>query len=308
VQFPHPGVECRSRTDDVPWNTGPAHRRKFLVGAGRFVDVDERVGEAELVLWGEWEPPSQIERRWPVSGRLPRALHRPYWTTPLTPGFRHNTDPWVSGERMLYSNCRQTRMQPRRSNAAPRRVPTSMQELQRGSVICFGSRIAGEFCLDTVFVVASKERWSADADGELNVGDAFLTCTARPIAQTAASGCGCGSGSTATGCAVEANAELTLFRGATYDDPVDGMFSFVPARLASEEDPRFARPPIRIAGLINPASWRGPSGATRPLDIATIRNSWQSLKEQVATAGLVLGVSLDTPTRRVSPGQGGNPM
>jgi hypothetical protein len=306
VQFPHPGGECTARTDDVPWNTGPAHRRKFLVEAGRFVDIDEHVGDAELVLWGEWEPPSQIERRWPASGRLPRALHRPYWATPLTPGFRHNTDPWVWGERMLYSNCRQTRMQPRRSTDAPRRVPTSMQELQRGSVICFGSRVAGEFCLDTVFVVASKERWTGDDYDELDVDEAFLTCTARPIGHPAVSGCGCGPGGATTGCAVEAAVELTLFRGATYEDPVDGMFSFVPARLASEQDPRFARPPIRIDGLINPASWQSPSGATRPLDVGTIRDAWRSLKEQVITAGLVLGLSLDTPAHR--PGQGGNPM
>jgi hypothetical protein len=142
---------------------------------------------------------------------------------------------------------------------------------------------------------------SSASDRGSRASSAWTRCSSLP-------GCGCGSGSIATRCAVEADAELTLFRGATYEDPADGMFSFVPAKLASEEDPRFARPPIRIAGLVNPASWRGPSGATRPLDTATIRNAWQSLKEQVITAGLVLGVSLDTPTRRVSPGQRGNPM
>ena|SRR5437867_3355529 len=91
VQFPHPGGEQNPPTDDVPWNTGD-HRRKFLVAPGCYLD-DERVRDAELVYWGEWEPPSRVERRWPASGRQPRALHRPWWTEPATRRPRQNTDP-----------------------------------------------------------------------------------------------------------------------------------------------------------------------------------------------------------------------
>jgi hypothetical protein len=168
VQFPHPGGEHNPPTDDMPWNTAD-HRRKFLVAPGRHLEGDDRIRKGELVFWGEWEPPSRVERRWPASGRLPRALHRPYWLEPTTRGFRQNTDPWVWGDRMIYSNCKQI--------TGPQRRPTSMQRLTRGSVICFGSTIDGEFCVDTVFVIASAEPWVPAEAADLDVDEAFKTCT-----------------------------------------------------------------------------------------------------------------------------------
>jgi hypothetical protein len=119
VQFPHPGGEHYPPTDTMPWNLG-RHRRKFLRSGGRLVDPDGRHRFAEVVFWGEWEAPSWIDRRWPAGGGLPRALHRPYWFRPAPDSPRQNTDPWVFGERMLYSNCRQP---------SPGRAPTSMQSL-----------------------------------------------------------------------------------------------------------------------------------------------------------------------------------
>lgn len=175
VQFPHPGSEHNPPDDDMPWNVA-GHRRKFLITPGDYLDADARYDDIEVVFWGEWEPPSRIERRWPASDRLPRALHRPYWIQPQTSGFRENTDPWVFGAHMIYSVCKQI--------TGPHRRPTSMQRLPRGSVICFGSTIAGEFCIDTAFVVASAEPWvPADAAG-LDVDDAFKICTADSIATT----------------------------------------------------------------------------------------------------------------------------
>src|SRR2546421_5382084 len=106
VQFPHPGGEHHPPGAAMPWNVG-THRRKFLLAPGRYLGPDDDVVQAaELVLWAEWEPPSQIIARWPVRGQLPRALHRPYWTYPVGAGLRQNTDPWVWGQRMLYSNCK----------------------------------------------------------------------------------------------------------------------------------------------------------------------------------------------------------
>lgn len=46
------------------------------------------------------------------------------------------------GERMVYSNCKQT--------IRPDNRPTALQRLTRGSVICFGSAIGGESCADTI--------------------------------------------------------------------------------------------------------------------------------------------------------------
>ena len=107
-----------------------------------------------------------------------------------------------------------------------------MQDLTPGSVICFGSTIDGQFCLDKVLVIACADPWlPAEAD-RLDVGDAFAICTGGSI--------------TAGG--TDAKADLTLYRGATVNNTVAGMFSFVPARPAHDEDARFARPAIPCRG------------------------------------------------------------
>jgi hypothetical protein len=286
VQFPHPGAEHRPATDDMPWNVA-SHRRKFLISSGLYVDAEEKPAAGELVFWGEWEAPSRVERRWPTSGRLPRCLHRPYWITPPTTGLRQNTDPWVWGEQMLYSNCKQT--------AGPSRRATSMQRLGCGSVICFGSTIGGEFCLDTVFVVASSERWLPAHAQRLSLSDAFITCTADALMTRTADACGgCAPSAAATGMR-EGEVELTLYRAATVNAPIDGMYSFAPASKADQPSPRFERPAIRLPGLINPASRQSTRGSKRPLPPDRIYKEWCSLVDQVFDAGLVLGVSFETP-------------
>ncbi len=275
VQFPHPGAEHNPAGAVMPWNTGE-HARKFLVAAGRYLDPADEVRDGELVFWGEWEPPSQVIARWPASGRLPRALHRPYWTRPVDGGWRQNTDPWVWGPQMLYSNCKQT--------IRPGHRPTAMQRLTPGSVICFGSAIGGEFCVDIVLVVAAAEPWTpADETIGQRTGAAFRACTAESLAS--------GDGSYAM-------TRLTLYRGATIDDPVEGMYSFVPAMTTGTPIPRFARPPVRLPGLINPASTQSAYGSSRPLPAHVVRDAWEAIRHQILTAGLALAVQLETPPQR----------
>lgn len=240
---------------------------------GECLDGDDRVCEAELVFWAEWEPPSRVERRWRAAGRQPRVLHRPYWTEPETSGSRQNPDPWVWGDQMIYSNCKQITGLERR--------PTSMQRLTRGSIICFGSTIDGAFCVDTVFVVASTEPWVPAEAAELAVDEAFKACTGGAI--------------TAGG--RDAHVSLTLYRGATVENPVEGMFSFVPARRADEDDPRFTRPQIRLPGFINPASRQSTRGSKRPLPMDTLRDTWNALHHQVVAADLLCAVRIQTPER-----------
>ncbi len=271
VQFPHPGAEHNPRSDEMPWNTA-GHRRKFLVSPGRYLNGNGCVEESDLSFWGEWEAPSRVKRRWPKSGHMPRALHRPYWAEPTTNASRQNTDPWVFGKRMMYSNCKQITNLGR---------PSSMQNLARGSVICFGSTINQEFCVDTVFVVSCRETWTPIKVQDLDVDDAFLTCTARAIA---------------TLTKPVAHASFTLYRGATVDDPVEGMFSFVPARLADREDTRFSRPPISLE-FINPANRQSTWGSKRSLSITSVRGAWKAVRDQVLDAGHLLGVWLQTPRR-----------
>lgn len=285
VQFPHPGSEHAPQTTVMPWNTAD-HRRKFLLHSGRYVDADDTIREGELVFWGEWEPPSDVVARWSAEGHLPRALHRPWWYTPPDDWSRQNTDPWVYGPQMLYSNCKQRKRISTRSTSTR---PTSMQDLSVGSVICFGSTKGEEFCLDTLLVVAAAETWvPADVD-DLDLDEAFVVCTGRSLAAAHE----------------HATQPFILYRGATIDDPVAGMYSFVPARRADEPDFRFARPPVRLPGLINPRSRQSVRGINEHRTMDEVRNAWEAIRSLVLDAGLLLGVSLTTPPRRDDGATGG---
>jgi hypothetical protein len=239
------------------------------VARGRHLVRDAEV-EGELAFWGEWEPPSHIERSWSSDARRPRVLHRPHWGDP-TPAsrFRQNTDPWVWGETMMYSNCKQV-------------VTPSMKKLTIGSVICFGSTIGGQFCVDTVFVVGSSKEWRPRDATPSDVDEAFITCTAGSLASHVNT----------------SDQRLTLYRGATFEDPVEGMFSFVPARLTDDEDPRFERPAIHIPDFINPANRQSTLGSKRELPISAVRDAWLRVRDQVLDQDLVLATHIATPEKR----------
>lgn len=92
--------------------------------------------------------------------------------------------------------------------------------------------------------------------------------------------------------------ELTLYRGATIDDPVHGMYSFVPA-LRTEDDPlRFARPAIELPGIVNPKSTQSVRGSSRQLPIADVVHHWEYVRAQVLRTELDLAVRIQTPERR----------
>ncbi|MGH9192118.1 MAG: hypothetical protein ACRDZ0_06550 [Acidimicrobiales bacterium] len=282
VQFPHPGDEHVAGGDVMGWNTRPYHRRKFLVTDGRYVeDIDDTPMPAQLVFWGEWEPQSRIVERWPRRTEHPTVLHAPYWAPPTFDGMRQNTDPWVFGDSFLYSNCKQ------HTNNTPNRQPSALQSLPAGSIILFGSARYGGFVIDTVFVVRDKLGTFRPFDdtSHLQVDAAFDTCTLQPLT-TYEPHIGAST--------------YSLYRGATVDEPVHGMFSFVPSRVLGDPDMRFARPAVHLPGVVNPASKQSPSGGTlrdrRP--IADVVAAWHRVVDQVRSAGLHLGVHLSTPLRQ----------
>jgi hypothetical protein len=273
VQFPHPGGEHVPRGDEMAWNTAP-HRRIFLKNPGSTVSQDGSVTfVGSLAFWGEWEPPSSVERRWPRENGSPTVLHAPCWDDPGPPGRRQNTDPWVFGSHFLYSNCKQL---------TPRGAPSAMQRLATGSMILFGSARLSEFVLDTVFVVGDVIGRFRPVDGVESGTPAFDVCTANSLA-TEPDRINRGT--------------FTIFRGATPQQPVNGMFSFVPSRRSGDDDCRFARPAIRLPGIINPLSRQSPSGAKVLRGRAEVSTAWNEVVEQVKTAGLELGVDLAEPPR-----------
>ncbi len=231
VQFPHPGGEHNlGSVRRQSWNTA-SHRRKFLQSYGRCVADDGSLSEGDLVFWGEWEAPSYVIERWEQKDPLPRFLHRPVWERPTAKGTRQNTDPWVFGDSFKFSNCKQL---------TPKRNRSALQSLTPGSIILFGSTIGDEFVIDTVFVVKDCCRFSPRDTPESD--EAFRICTVESLLT---------SGS--------ADDPLTLYRGATYETPINGMYSFVPCRRANAEHVRFQRPAIPPSRYVNPKSKQSPS-------------------------------------------------
>lgn len=272
VQFPHPGDEHGPDPGDDrmrwPVATSP-HRRKFMLCRGAWRHgATAGEGRGELTLWGEWEADSSVL---PVAAAVaggPEWIHHPLF---LGPGAApagvvpQNTDPFVFGERFLYTFCRQ------------RREP-ALRRLARGSLILFGSSLAGSFVLDTVFVVAgSVDHTRADhaRTAGSRVGEVFRATTLDPMY------------------AWDHVEGGRLYSGATARDPVAGMFSFAPCLPAPPVTP-FARPRIDFPGLVDPSV--DDRARVLPLDaVEAVAAVWRRVVAQMEAAGLSLAVGLELP-------------
>ena len=260
----------------MAWNTGE-HRRKFRVAPGHWLDSDQGTGKAELVFWGEWEPPSRVERSCP-----PRAGCLERSTVPLLGGATRQRvsaehHPWVFGDRMIYSVCKTDR----RATEAPSDLHAAAD-----------ARVGDLLWLDHQRGVLRRHRVRRRLGGTLGFRPTSLSsistrhsrrCTGRSVASREG----------------DAHRSLTLYRGATADEPVEGMFSFVPARRADLDDPRFLRPPVE-SKFINPASQQSPRGSKCALPMETLRGTWDGLREQILDAGLLLATWLKTRIARKS--------
>jgi hypothetical protein len=154
-----------------------------------------------------------------------------------------------------------------------------LRKLAPASLILFGSTLDGNFVLDTVFVV--KDSWPFMPSGIVPyTDDAFRVCTIEALRTDPKA----------------AGKSFSLYRGATFDAPVSGLYSFVPCRQADSDKARFPRPSVSLPQrYLNPKSWRGPSGAKEPRSVAELSELWEKVRQQVLDAGCLLGVSFSTP-------------
>jgi len=278
VQFSHPGREHAPEVNGGKgWNTYPSSRaRKFMELRGDWTEEDGSVRSGSLRAWAEWEAESDLvcKLNQPSQNSLyPRYLWCPYYISKDNYKRFHNTDPFIFGDRFLYSNCKQQK--------AP-----SLAHLGRGSVKAFGSgkKIAGEhrWLLDTVLVVADSLAYATPEAHRVLMDaapEAFLTVTGGPIMDNEKD-------------------SFRLYMGATPNDPVDGMFSFFPA-MPAEGDVGFPRPRIDLpTQYFNPRSWQAPKGLRCERTREELCVIWKSVVGQVREAGLVLGTHAIPPERR----------
>lgn len=235
VQFTHPGGEHKPDKDNKAhksWNKGN-HKRKFLNAYGKYVQ-GSGLKEDSLMFWGEWEPPSTVERLDIKENKfMPNWLHKPYLPTtlPIATGYQQsyqNTDPLVFGDSFRYFVCKQFKPKSRKE--------TSLAKLERGSIILFGSTGNQNtkdafFQLDTVFVVSDYIEYdpsdiNALSKYEIDNYRNFVFKMAFPTP-------------------LDYSLKLRLYIGATFDNPVSEMYSFSPVKIYNNNSYGFPRVPLK---------------------------------------------------------------
>lgn len=273
VQFPHPGKEHVVGPSGIrPWpRADELHRRSFLQSRARYrLERDGPDEHGEVMFWGEWEGEARLITELDPIPEGPRFLcapnprGEPPITTDGTPP--QNTDPFVWGDTMAYIGCRQPRNR-------------KLRELGRGSLILFGSNLNNRFVLDTAFVVGGWAEHDCDTFSEKLgqiASEAHMRAGIAPFH---------GWGMTK---------RLRYYAGATPQDPVGGIYSFVPCVPAGGRRDGFARPELQIEGLIDP-NLRMQARSSKPLDPETIRELWNEVVDEVARQGLALATQLELP-------------
>lgn len=265
VQFPHPGPEHVPTGYWMDWNRR-AHARKFLKSQGQYISGGTpRTGT--LAFWGEWEPQSRVIETFAAKPGFPRWLHEPLWRVPRHSKLLQNTDPLVFGDHFLYSNCRQRRNR-------------KLRELAPGSLIVFGSKLGGEFAVDTVFVVGDRAQdFTPETANAIRCEEWVRAVVFDPLRMNHQ----------------PASDTFRLYRGRSFEEAPSGPFSFVPCRPHVAGSSAFRRPELRL-----PRRWLQPNLAmgakATPATEDEIRQLWNEIVDQVADgAGLALGIQLDAP-------------
>lgn len=286
VQFIHPGGEHQPDNDGTikSWNMS-GHKRKFLKNGGRYLHKG-KLEEGEVVFWAEWEPESEVVKE--IESPLPhgpRYVYTPYYVVPSTFKEVQNTDPFVFGERFCYTTCLQVNEDGR---------PTQLRHLDEGSVILFGSCLEQNyFVLDTVFVVAGwieHSRVNYRKRLSESVQETYKHVTISPLYKEAFD--------EKRSLPVIGLELWRLYFGATYENPLNGMFSFFPCLPYEDGKEGFARPSVRITDIISdklPQFFK--LNPQKSLD--KVRALWSDVKKQVEEQGLKLGVFTALPRKRL---------
>lgn len=273
VQLPHPGGEHGPDPDNPSlkrWEHGDhEHRRKFMRAAGSWRDDLEsapRVGE--IVFWGEWEAGSAVSIVADRCAAGPTWEHNPFFEGPRDAPrgvIAQNTDPFVFGERFLYTFCRQPRNR-------------RLRQLAPGSLILFGSKKNSSFVLDTAFVVADHVDHNRDTYAKLagpRTNEVFRATTLEPMY------------------AWDKTRGGRLYFAATVNEPIGGMFSFVPC-LPAQDGRTFARPVVELPELVKPTGAMQ-ARTTRVGALEELTEIWNRVVDQVLEAGLALGTRVELP-------------
>lgn len=318
IQFFYPCRQPEPSDSVKPWNR-QGRTRSFLVVSGVTRRRPSEAGSrrARLGAWGEWEAPALAIRTGAPVAPFAFEPCLPTYPLRLEPGERavgragepppplQDTDPFIFDGPFLYSTCKQVK----KGGA-----PTKLRELERGDVVLFGSKLDGGFALDKVFVVASSTRYrpsTALSDLRHRVPRSFVEATLKPLAAKrwfpgkAGGMFACptefGEADEAAACGAPSgegyDTELRLYWGATPEEPVNGLFSFVPARDMARSVEPFPSPRLDFPFLSSSLdrAWRDLSSAI------SARRAWELVVDRVLSSGLELGTSFSSAREPCAP-------
>jgi hypothetical protein len=262
------------------------------------------IHEKNLVFWGEWEPPSAVTSLGiPPTPFHPRWLHDPLLPTitsiggaslcsPVSSSCKsacgktngaQNTDPFLFDGAFKYLVCKQAKLGFSQG--------TGLSQLERGSMILFGStsgrdKASAFFQLDTVFVVADWIEYSPSyltslrAHSEVSeFYDKVVVSKAFPKPLRHAT-------------------RLRLYLGATYQNQVEGMYSYSPARVASSTPIGHPRVSLRNLNFLTNNLNSSPKytpGKPNAAFLAQIKLAWLKVRDESRNQGCVEGVRFSLP-------------
>ena len=306
VQFFHPGRECPvgRRTNgaivSVSWNGGGCesksksvhrgqapkcrticggHTRRLISHIGKYVDESGRLQTAQLAFWGEWEAATTAAALPPTKrkGLFARWVHTVESPLGTTGRKGTNTDPCVFGSTFKYCCCQQ--------HKKGETQPSLMRRLSPGSLVLFGSNVAGKFALDTIFVVGETRipYETKESYAELGVSKEYLELTLNRLKNR------------------ESDA---FYRGAPFRR-INQMYSFTPAKIFKTGDYRCGERFVLNVKKLNKVLRSTEAFSSRlkqkqglhsiETEPSTIFAVWSKIVALVRESGFVPGVSFNWP-------------
>lgn len=291
VQFIHPGNEHTTVGGTIGWSYEEKHKRKFVKAQGEYLNsptINQLTSVGDVTLWCEWEPQSNVVCRMnPAIPTYPKTLFEPYLdlTAPYSRIIkgkstgRQNTDPCIFGDEFKYFLCRQR---------TTKGTFKSITRLTPGSVILFGSenRFLGQFVVDTVFVISDRPPITFTESSFVHMVSPHVSLDYMEVSMKSAF-----HRFLHVQRLTIPTVGYKLFFGATYNNPVNGMFSFSPVKPYDKKDIGFSRPSIVLPPVIVPTLNQGYKLTTGTNDYLL----WSNVVNQVLAAGLQLGVKFQDP-------------
>ena len=264
VQFLHHGegtlknMQCKMI---FPWNQADRHYRKYMCCSGKYMQNGVEVQD-RLMFWGEWEPDSYIIKDFGAKNSFPRYLQKPIWPCQVPNKFsRCGTDPFVFSKPFVYDFCDQDTF-------------ALLSNLDKGSLILFGfhKKNPFRFIVDTVFVVGDYLDFTSAnlslLQSRISEKDYLIIEQNMPF--------------------LNSGKKYRCYFGATPQNPVNGMYSFVPCCLYSEGKNKFLSITNNISNIINIQKTQGVT-QTKCNSINNVKSIWNNIKTLTAQQGLLEG-------------------